>query len=408
MDKNIQRSLNLYEEILKNKKVVLGEADIRGIDELVYNPVTKKGGSIGYGYDGGKKVEGITWTGHENHMHIAFTDRNVAMDVINTADSMGLTTTENPYAKKDPNKKVDPVHTDNSFHYKNFPGTPTVGQAVDISGDQNKITNLIKWIEGKYGKEVTQSTGTKQTSDQKSSNVNLSQTSTNFKTKADTDLVNIISKPIGAVLRLKESIGNNPTSQYGQIILDGSSNKEIKSPVNGVVYNRKYVSGCKNQLLIKIDKSKNILQYCGISDLKVKDGDTIKKGKVLGKMNPNESVVITLLNESYNKKYLNINDLEQEEVSKKKKNREIEYKTKREPTFKDPAMAALLNLPFLPFKDTYDKDTGKLKTKKWTNTGDADPWIADMIKAPFKKLSSVFNKEKKVFENIDRIKKLLK
>ena len=148
MDKKIENILNLYENIL-SKKLMISEADIEGIDELVYNPVTGEGGEIGYGYDNGQRKEGISWSNHDNHLHIGFTDKKVAMAIIDKADKMGLRTTENPYAKKDPNGKVD-THAKGSLHYKNFPGTPLVGMAVDISGDKNKITELIKWIDTTY------------------------------------------------------------------------------------------------------------------------------------------------------------------------------------------------------------------------------------------------------------------
>lgn len=147
----------LLEQIKRSKNLMgINEADISGIDELVYNPVTGKGGSVGYGYNDGKKVSGITWTGHDDHLHIGFTDKKVAMDVIDKADSMGLRTTENPYAKKDPNNVVDTVHTSKSLHYKNFDGEPLVGKAVDISGDKNKIAELIKWINQKYAGQSTE------------------------------------------------------------------------------------------------------------------------------------------------------------------------------------------------------------------------------------------------------------
>lgn len=128
----------------------INEADIEGVDELVYNPATKSGGDIGHGYDRGTRINGITWSGHEDHLHLGFTDRDVAMKVIDKADQMGLRTTENPYAKKDPNGKVDNVHTTGSFHYKEFPGEPKVGGGVDISGDEDKIVELIKWVEDEY------------------------------------------------------------------------------------------------------------------------------------------------------------------------------------------------------------------------------------------------------------------
>lgn len=131
-------------------KTLLTESDIAGIDELVYNPVTGPSGSIGHGYDRGKRVQGITWSNHDDHLHIGFTNRDVAMKVIDKAHEMGLKTTENPYAKRDPNGKVDRVHTKGSFHYRNFEGTPLVGMGVDISGNKNTVRDLIIWIEQNY------------------------------------------------------------------------------------------------------------------------------------------------------------------------------------------------------------------------------------------------------------------
>jgi hypothetical protein len=142
----------LLENINRAKKLMnVNESDISGIDELVYNPITGPGGAIGYGYDNGVRKAGIEWSGHEDHLHIAFTDKQTAIAVIDKADSLGLVTTENPYAKKDPNKHVDNVHTNGSFHYKTFEGdTPLVGKAVDISGNESKILELIKWINSTY------------------------------------------------------------------------------------------------------------------------------------------------------------------------------------------------------------------------------------------------------------------
>lgn len=152
----------------RNYKNDIKEADIKGIDELVYNPATKKGGSIGYGYDNGQRKDGISWSNHDNHLHIGFTDRKVAMEVIDKANSMGLVTTENPYAKRDPNKKID-THTKGSLHYKNFPGTPLVGMAVDISGNPNKVTEFIKWVNKTYAGESFSSSSSETSTDAPSS-----------------------------------------------------------------------------------------------------------------------------------------------------------------------------------------------------------------------------------------------
>ena len=127
------------------------ESDIPGIDELVYNPVTgNPKGEDERGSDAGRLKSSIRWSNHDNHLHIGATNKEVMMKIIDKADTMGLYTTENPYAKKDPNKKVDRVHTSGSFHYKTFPGTPTVGMGVDISGNKEKIRELIKWIHNTF------------------------------------------------------------------------------------------------------------------------------------------------------------------------------------------------------------------------------------------------------------------
>jgi hypothetical protein len=147
MDKKIENILSLYENILTNKSLIISEADIRGIDELVYNPATKEGGEIGHGYNDGKRVEGITWKNHDTHLHIGFTDRETAIAVIEKAFNMGLITSENPYAKTNPRVGS---HTQGSLHYKKFPGDPVVGMAVDITGEKTKIIKLIKWIDETY------------------------------------------------------------------------------------------------------------------------------------------------------------------------------------------------------------------------------------------------------------------
>lgn len=136
---------------MKTLRLILIESDLAGISELVFNPVTNNPqDEFDKGADGGKIKDRIRWGGHDNHLHIGTTNRKVMMDLIDKADSMGLRTTENPYAKKDPNGKVDNVHSKNSFHYKTFQGTPEVGAGVDISGDKNKVREFIRWVNANY------------------------------------------------------------------------------------------------------------------------------------------------------------------------------------------------------------------------------------------------------------------
>lgn len=391
MDKKIENILNLYENIL-SKKPITSEADIKGVDELVYNPVTGQGGKVGYGYDGGNRKENLKWPGHDNHLHIGFTDKEVAMKIIDKADKMGLKTTENPYAKKDPNGKVDNVHSNSSLHYKNFPGIPLVGMAVDISGDNNKITELIKWIDQNFAGVSSSSI---------SSEVPSSISTTDIEIKDP--LLYQIGKNIGQVLfpkTMSESIsfGKNVKKDYGSIIIPKESNKNIKSPISGIVNNTRYSSGCKNQITIKTnDTDSKYLEFCGISNPNVKDGDTIIEGQLLGQTE--DDVAVTLFNSSFKRipldrytKITNNNEKPDYKDEPKKNN-----STKR---YKDPVLAALAQIPFKPFENQYD-ESGKMKEKRIglsTDKRPVDPWILNLVKKPF---------QTKVNENVERIKKLL-
>jgi len=389
MNRELKRIDSLYKTILENKKVVLGEADISGIDELVYNPATKKGGTIGFGFDRGRKVDGITWGNHDNHLHIGFTNREVAMDVIDKAHEMGLRTTENPYAKRDPNGKVDNVHTKDSFHYKTFEGEPPVGAGVDISGNKDTITELMKWViqkysGGNYTVDQTTDSGSESSSDSEDSS---DQSKEDSKDKgsyggkgssfgSDPELFKA-ALGIGKMLGLNEAFGKNVSGRYGTLSIPGSSNSVILSPVDGKINNMKKISGCKNQITIESDDLGYFLQYCGITQPTVKDGDIVSEGQVIGRMKKEDNV---------------------------------------EGSYTDPAMASLLLAPFEIFKDRYDKKTGELKQKRWAETGakrQTDPWVLDAIKAPFKKVGKMFSKNKneqfdRIQEDIEKIKRLIK
>jgi hypothetical protein len=345
---------------------------------LVYNPVTGKGGSIGYGYDNGTKQKNITWKGHDNHLHIGFTDKKVAMAIIDKADSMGLKTTENPYAKKDPNRKVDNVHTGGSLHYQNFEGTPLVGKAVDISGDQTKITELINWINQNYA-------GVNK------SNIPLDNTS--GETPLD-PLLYDIGKNIGSIFSKNKmtestSFGNKTKDSYGKIIIPKEYNDKIKSPISGVVKNSKYDSSCQNQITIKIDGDEpKYLQFCGISSPSVKSGQSISNGETLG--NTDTDVEVTMYNSSWNRVGITNNSFD----NRQSKNVDTGETKKRDrdsgKIYADPLTAIIASLPGKAidkvFGDKYDKKTGELKQKRWGGVADknpVDPWLLDLIKKPF-------------------------
>jgi hypothetical protein len=131
--------------------LIITEEFLGGIDELVYNPITNNpADEFDKGSDGGVVKDKIRWDNHDDHLHIGTTNRDVMMQLIDKAQGMGLSSTENPYAKNDPNSKVDKVHATGSFHYKEFEGQPTVGAGVDFSGTKATLREFIRWINANY------------------------------------------------------------------------------------------------------------------------------------------------------------------------------------------------------------------------------------------------------------------
>jgi len=151
------------------------------------------------------------------------------------------------------------------------------------------------------------------------------------------------------------NFGKDVQNNIGNVIIPQSTNPKIKSPVSGRIVNITIKSACKNSITIQFTTNT--------------------------------------------------------------KEKEDRYSKTSEPAFKDPALGALLTLPSKIFKDQYD-DAGNLKQKRFGYAGErVDPWIKDAITAPFKKIGDLFRKEnkeeedrkkKKVNENIERIKNLLK
>jgi hypothetical protein len=229
----------------------------------------------------------------------------------------------------------------------------------------------------------------------------------NTKTSSDVDVYDPvlynIGKNIGSVLfpsSMNESsiFGNDVKDNYGKIIIPKNSNQKIKSPISGIVDNSRYVSSCQNQILIRTEGNEpKYLQFCGISNPNVRDGDTISKGQILGQTN--SDVEVTLLNQSFKKISLNKNSkLNTKDIVGYENEPKKDMSIKR---YKDPVLAALVKLPFKPFENQYD-ETGKMKEKRIgysTDKKPVDPWILNFLEDPFKR--------KKVNENIERIKKIL-
>ena len=138
---------------------------------------------------------------------------------------------------------------------------------------------------------------------------------------------------------------------------------------------------------------------------------SVFEGQTIGRTN--SDVDVTLYDSSWNR--LHIGD--KFEVKKKPEDKETDKETdkksdkdkkkiEKERYYSDPAVALMASLPGMAFDkifgNKYDEKTGELKQKSWGGVADkkpVDPWVLDFIKKPF---------TKKVNEDIERIKKLLK
>jgi len=231
----------------------INESDLSGVDELVYNPVTgNPADEYDMGSDGGKKQNRITWSGHDDHLHIGTTNRNVMMQIIDKADQMGLKTTENPYAKKDPNGKVDNVHSSGSFHYKTFQGQPVVGAGVDISGDKNTVRELIRWINANYKNGYAQVDRTFDSPPNSSDNTKTTSGSTN----------SISGLTSGSTTPSVSSTGSKSLS-FLSPVLSGleSVGKQWKSEFDKKIASMQKESVDKDKKIIsEIDRIKNIMK----------------------------------------------------------------------------------------------------------------------------------------------------
>ena len=141
------------------------------------------------------------------------------------------------------------------------------------------------------------------------------------------------------------------------------------------------------------------LQFCGISNPRVRNNQSISVGDVLG--NTDTDVEVIMYDSRWNR--INIPDKDLK-IDKKEKEKELDIEKKKqsaEPEYYDPFMAAILGLPGKLFQDKYDK-SGNRTEKRFGGVADkqpVDPWVLNFLKDPFKR--------KKVNENIEKIKKLL-
>jgi hypothetical protein len=199
-------------------------------------------------------------------------------------------------------------------------------------------------------------------------------------------------------LQEQRNFGKNVSNRYGRVIIPKENNQKIKSPISGKINNGKYFSNCKNQVTIENnDNNKVFLQFCGISNPSVRNGQSVSIGDVLGETD--SDVEVLMYDSRWNR--VNIPDKDLKIDKKDKEGIESIKKKGVEPEYYDPVTAAIFGLPLTLFQDKYD-ESGNRVEKRYGGVADkkeVDPWVLNFLKDPFNR--------KKVNENINKIKNML-
>jgi len=200
------------------------------------------------------------------------------------------------------------------------------------------------------------------------------------------------------VLQEQSNFGKNVSNRYGRVVIPKEGNPKIKTPISGKINNSKYFSSCKNQITIEnYDNGKVFLQFCGISNPLVRNGQNVSVGDVLGETD--SDVEVLMYDNTWNR--INIPEKDLKIDKKDKESFDSDRKKSTEPEYYDPITASILGLPSKLFQDKYDKSGNRVE-KRYGGVADkkeVDPWVLNFLKDPFKR--------KKVNESIERIKKIL-
>ena len=119
---------------------------------------------MGWGAVNGLKRKGQSWPNHDTHVHISFTDPQVALTIIKKAKEIGLNPAENLYVGEvhDVHAKDKKTGAKKSTHYFNFEGLfdgKKLSKGLDINAANTKLTakeadakmrQLYKWIHQTY------------------------------------------------------------------------------------------------------------------------------------------------------------------------------------------------------------------------------------------------------------------
>ena len=176
------------------------------------------------------------------------------------------------------------------------------------------------------------------------------------------------------------SFGENIKSTHGKVLIPRNNNTKIKSPISGTIVDIISNNSCVNQIVIEFNHGgkSHYLEYCGITKPSVKTGEKVHQDNLLGHTDSN--VNVTLYSEKKEKKDIEIN--KDADVSRKK-----ETKLK--------------------------KDDNKGKNKKHSDDDErplpsGNEYSKLLVKGYRDLKKSFYPSQKKVDENIERIKGLLK
>ena len=193
--------------------------------------------------------------------------------------------------------------------------------------------------------------------------------------------------------KIYSKLGDRISSKFGDVIIPSSNNNKIKSPVNGVINNYHSDRSCNNQITIEhsIEGKSFYIQFCGISNPEVRDGRRVSKGDILG--NTSKDVTVSLYDKGWSR--LNLSTMLDKEIKIKEKSADIVSKKKNDKDNKEYKKETKYYDPLYPWivKKLHDK-------------------IPSMTKGGEPKIKNFFDKygmtSKKVDENVERIKTLLK
>jgi len=249
--------------------------------------------------------------------------------------------------------------------------------------------------------ELSEPVKSTETSDSDNNNDN-NNIETAFIRQLVTPLHGVITKGITEE-KVYSKLGNEISSKFGNIIIPSRGNTKIKSPINGVVNNYHSDRHCTNKISIEhsIDDKLYYLQFCNISKPEIRDGKKVSKGDIIG--STSSDVTVSLYDKGLNR--LNLPTMLNKEINKKEKSTNVISKTKNkeEVVTPPPAKQEITYYdPLLPWLGKKIFDVGKKIQDK----------MPSMTKGGEPKTKNFFNKygmtNKKVDENIERIKTLLK